>query len=93
MPTCKKCGAKIHWVPTKGGKWMPCDADLIEYKAGSTPDYEDVIVTETGDVLRCTFDFQCDPDGRGYLPHWASCPSAAEFRRRRAFEEGVIGKI
>lgn len=87
MPECKKCGAKILWVATTGGKWMPCDPKPIEYHAGSTPDFEDVIVTDEGEVVRCTFDFQCDPDGRGFLPHWASCPYAEEFRRKRREEE------
>ena len=81
MAKCKKCGAPIVFIKTPKGKWMPCDEGLIEYKAGDASDYEDYVVNDNGEVIRCTFDFQCDPDGRARTPHWATCPYADDFRR------------
>ena len=75
MATCKACGEAIKWIRTRAGKAMPVDADSLaqhELKPGVT------VVTETGDVLR---------GGRhiasaayGYVPHWATCQFADQFR-------------
>ena len=65
---------------------MPCNADLVEYHAGSTPDFEDIVINDKGEVIRCTFDFQCDPDGKGRIPHWATCPYSDSFRGRGQHE-------
>ncbi len=83
MATCKKCGAPIIWIrtPKKNG-WIPCNEGLIEYKAGSSPDYEDRVVNDKGEVIQCTFDFQCRPDGLARIPHWATCPYADDFRKK-----------
>ena len=83
MSTCRRCGAPLVWIRTTEGRWMPCDEGLTEYHVGSTPDFEDRIVTEDGRVLQCTFDFQCRPDGLGRIPHWATCPFADDFRTGR----------
>lgn len=56
---CKKCKAKIRWLKTKKGKWMPVDTDLI------------TIITMEGETIK------------GYIPHWASCPNAEEFRKTK----------
>ena len=80
--TCKKCGAPLVFVKTPKGKWMPCDEGLVEYHAGNTPDFDDVVVNDKGEVIKCTFDFQCKPDGLARIPHWATCPYADDFRRR-----------
>ena len=79
MSTCKRCGAPIVWIRTTEDKWMPCDEGLVEYHVGETPDFEDRVVTDDGRVLRCTFDFQCRPDGLARIPHWATCPYADRF--------------
>lgn len=81
MATCKKCGAPIIFIKTKKGKWMPCDEGLVEYKAGDGPNFDDVVVDQAGNVIHCTFDFQCVPDGLARIPHWATCPYAEDFRR------------
>ena len=60
---------------------MPCNEGLVEYKQGEAPDYEDYVVSDRGEVIRCTFDFQCDPTGLAHIPHWAACPYADDFRR------------
>lgn len=82
MATCRKCGAPIVFIRSANNrKWITCNEGLVEYKAGESPDYEDHVVTDKGEVIRCTFDFQCRPDGLARIPHWASCPYAEEFRR------------
>ena len=82
MATCKKCGTKIQWVKTKREGWIPCEDWLVEYHAGNTPDFEDRVISEKGEVIQCTFDFQCDPDGLARIPHWRFCPFADECRGR-----------
>ena len=82
MAKCKKCGADIVFIKTPKGKWMPCNEGLVEYHIGNTPDFDDVVVNDKGEVIQCTFDFQCRPDGVARIPHWATCPYADDFRRR-----------
>ena len=81
--TCKSCGAAIVWIPTPGGKAMPCDAAPAYYiakpKSGSKR-----IVTPNGEVLAC--EYTEDPHratGTGFIPHWATCPQADRHRRRK----------
>lgn len=84
MAKCKKCGASIIFIQSeKTGKWMPCDEGLVEFRAGNGLDYEDWVVNDKGEMIRCTFDFQGNPDGLARIPHWATCPFADEFRRRK----------
>ena len=79
--TCRSCGAAIVWIPTPGGKSMPCDVTPIYYrqkKRGSKR-----IVTPNGEVLAC--EYTEDPNqatGIGFIPHWAACPYADRHRRR-----------
>ena len=83
MANCKKCGAPIVFVRSaKSGKWLPLDEGLVEYRAGNAEDYEDLVVNDKGEVIRCTFDFQGEPDGLARIPHWATCPYADDFRKR-----------
>jgi len=82
MTTCKKCGAPIKWIKTKGG-WEPCNILPIEYRKGSTPDFEERVVTEDGKVVQCTFDFLGDPDGIGYISHFRDCLFAEHFKGKR----------
>lgn len=80
MKKCK-CGANIVFVTTKNGKFFPCNEGLVEYKAD--PEGEDYVVNErSGELIRCTFEFQCMPDGLGRIPHWATCPYGNDFRKR-----------
>lgn len=70
------------WIRTPDNHWMPCNEGLIEYKAGDTPDYEDQVVDDKGEVIQCTFDFQCNPDGVARIPHWKTCRYAKDFRKK-----------
>ena len=80
MPKCRKCGAEIIFIRTPRGKYMPADPQLAPYKlgAGGGP-----VITPEGEVIRGVGEpFGLEPaDGRGYIPHWATCPNAEEFRR------------
>lgn len=82
MATCKACGAPIVWIKTPGGKSMPCDPEQVTYWQRSGA--KGKIVTPNGEVLSCVF--EGDPQaatGIGYVPHWATCPQADSFRRRK----------
>lgn len=82
VTTCKACGAAIIWIRTRAGKSMPCDADAKLYKA--KPGAAEKIVTTSGDVVSVELtDDQKEADGWGYSPHWASCPAADQFKRRK----------
>lgn len=80
MSKCKNCGAEIVWIKTKAGKAMPCDATpvcYIEDAAGKSR-----VITEGGETIRCTLtDSRETATGSGYVPHWATCPAADQFRR------------
>jgi hypothetical protein len=75
---CSSCSADIIWAVTINAKAMPVDAVpvaganvAIEYRPGMTP---------LARVLTVAQQF-----GRKnlHLPHHASCPDAAKWRRRR----------
>lgn len=85
MAKCKSCGAEIIWITMKSGKKMPCDAKPITYrtlvpgtKGGLT------LVTPDGRVASGVFD--PGSDQVGYTSHFATCPNAAQHRKREAAE-------
>ena len=68
---CKFCGAPIKWFVTKAGKKMPVDAESRPFwkkEKGKSR-----IVLLSGEVYACEYEGTCEPDGYGYVPHWASC--------------------
>jgi hypothetical protein len=83
---CKGCGAAILWITTVNGKAMCCDPDplsIVPSKLGST-----TAVTEDGRTIRGhsgpSIDSKRTPDAiEAFTPHWATCPAAAAFRKRR----------
>lgn len=83
MAKCKKCGAHIKFINTTGGKRMPVDVDETYYKEGG----KDRIVTPNGMVLAATIineeDDLSKATGYGYRPHWATCPYADDFRKKK----------
>ena len=80
MAICRGCGATITWVKTPRGKEMPVDLQLVEYWL--VPKGGEKIVTPDGEVVSCTTEpGMIPPNGKGYRPHWASCPAAGTFRR------------
>ena len=80
--TCKGCGARLIWVRSKAkDKWIPCDEVLKAYKQDDFG--KEVVITPDGDYIRCSFEFEGLPTGMAYVPHWATCPEAERFRRKR----------
>lgn len=77
MAKCKGCGREIIWI----GK-MPCDPEQVTY--WQKPKARGKVVTPNGMVLSCEFDGDLQhATGIGYVPHWATCPKAGEFRRKK----------
>lgn len=87
MAVCKKCGASIVWIKTPAGKWMPGDAEPVEYWLINmmTRQY---VITPDGLMVYCAvgephpatvrrFEKKHlgypQADGKGYIPHWATC--------------------
>lgn len=79
MSRCKSCGAKIIWLPTTGGKSMPCDPEPIPYREDALGSM--MIVTNDGRVVRAKID--AASEAVGYVSHFATCPDAEKWRGRR----------
>lgn len=80
MAKCKSCGAEIAWKKTPSGKNMPVDATPVEYWA--LPLATGKIVTEDGIVVSCRLTGEPGTaTGKGYTPHWATCPHAGAYRK------------
>lgn len=79
MAKCKACGAPVVWIKTLSGKAMPCDPGVVVYWAKKGA--KGKVVTPNGEVISCEFkgDIQT-ATGIGYVPHWATCPGAGEFK-------------
>lgn len=77
MSKCKSCGAEIIWVPTESGKMMPCDAKPISYREDDNGSL--TLVTSDGRVIKAKAD--ATSDTFGYISHFATCPSANEWRK------------
>lgn len=81
MAKCKACGAPIIWVGMQSGKSMPCDAQQVVYWQSKTG--KSTVITPNGETYRAdlTGDIEL-ATGIGYIPHWATCPQAANFKKR-----------
>lgn len=79
--TCKSCGAPIVWIESPKHKWIPCDEGLIPYQEDRSE--KDAIVTQKGEIIRCRLTFDGEPTGMGRIAHWATCPAADLYRRRK----------
>lgn len=79
---CKGCGQEIYWLQTRAGKSMPCDTDPVAYWA--KPKAQGKVVLANGEVVSCVFTGNIDKStGIGYIPHFATCPQADRFRRKK----------
>lgn len=77
MAECSSCGQRIVWVKTEAGKQMPVDPEpvsggnlLLEALDGIDREWTAVVV-------------QAIPGVPMYRSHFASCPQAAEHRKRK----------
>lgn len=84
--TCRGCGLPIIWIRTQYGKSMPCDPEQVVYWQSRLGLQK--IVTPNGEVVNASL--EGDPQlatGIGYISHFATCPKAGEFRRKRDGQE------
>lgn len=78
--TCRRCGARIVFIKTLKGKYMPCDELPVHYQMNGEGNRK--IVTPVGVVV--TGSIVKDPGkatGHGYVPHWSTCTAPDQFRK------------
>lgn len=88
MSVCKGCGREIDWIRTAAGKSMPIDPEPVFVIEG---DGKDLFFTDEGETLKgraARPDEVTTKEAKletplGFVPHWKTCPNAADFRRRR----------
>jgi hypothetical protein len=79
--TCKACGKPIIWMKTKATKNMPCDADLVPYWESASGTKR--VLTLNGEIIKCELSGdEQKATGIGRTPHWGSCTSPDQFRKR-----------
>lgn len=84
MARCKSCGAEIIWIKMASGKAMPCNPQKISYR--NTFDRGGLtLITTDGKIAIGTPD--PGSDSYGYESHFATCPAAANFRKRSGHHE------
>lgn len=80
--TCKSCGARIVWVRTAEGRNMPIDTQPSPAGnvriIGLKGNHPVVAVYRDADTAAGL----ADPDEQRWLSHFATCPQAAEHRRK-----------
>ena len=84
MPKCRKCGAEIIFMTTPGGKQMPVNAKTVLYWPAEGGKYR--VIRSNGQTIAASFtppEGCDDPPRRGYISHFATCPEADRFRKRR----------
>lgn len=81
MARCKGCGAEIDWIKTRAGKNMPVDPEPVFV---AVDDGSDVFVTDEGEVIHGRTVPTNDGSAEvAFVSHWATCPVAGQFRRKR----------
>ena len=81
MARCRGCGAEIDWIRTRAGKNMPVDPEPVFVAVN---DGSDVFVTDEGEVIHGRkVPANDDSAGVAFVSHWATCPVAGQFRRKR----------
>lgn len=84
---CRACGAEIGFIKTKNGKTIPVNPEQIQILKMSSAD--GVYVTPDGEVVHGKPCSECTNAGKteqwdvGYISHFATCPEADKFRKRR----------
>jgi hypothetical protein len=77
---CKKCGQPIRWLLTENSKPVPVNPMLLFLKADKAG--EEQAITISGKYIKGTKADPEDPQAVGcFVAHFATCPSAAQFRR------------
>ena len=82
VQTCRACGRRIIFIKTLKGKTMPCDAEPVKF----VPDVagNNKYVLADGLLINGVIPMPGDTDvHEGYVSHFATCPSAESFRKKR----------
>lgn len=77
--TCRFCGAKIRWITTTKGKYMPVNPDGID---PDTMKPGEVFVNDFGEVARAE-NIVSKHTSTWYISHFATCPDAKKKYRKR----------
>lgn len=85
--TCRGCGAPIVWKVSPAGRNIPCDPKRlwVDKEAEEAEEGErKTIVTMNGHVVTGRLVEAGTPGSvPGWESHFATCPKAASFRKRR----------
>lgn len=80
MSVCRGCGARIRWAVTEAGKRIPLDPE--PRPDGNVHVYDGVAYVLDLDGLPL-HDHRAHGDHRLYVSHFATCPQAASFRKKK----------
>lgn len=79
---CRSCGARILWARTEKGKFIPLNEDpsdagtlVLVFEGDQTP-----TAMHHGSLGRAADDVRWER----FVPHWSTCPNAAEHRAQKA---------
>ena len=87
MSVCKACGKPIWFIQMRTGVAMPVDEQPVAFVPGAG---KRKYITEDGAVVEGRDWKQGDetPKDFGYISHFATCPKAEQFRRKRKVKSG-----
>lgn len=83
MAKCKGCGAPILFIKLKSGKPIPCNPSPVYVEDKSA---KDIIITTDGRVSNGRQEAVKSANellAKGYVSHFATCPTAGAFRKRK----------
>ncbi len=84
---CKGCGAPMVWARNENGRAIPLDAEADPDEYPAAPIYS-VVDVGHGDVQAVKVERgNEDPSGTFLVSHFATCPKAGEFSKRKRTTE------
>ena len=86
LTTCKGCGKQIGFIKTVNGKTIPVDPEPICFMP---EEGYDKFVMMDGTMQRGRALEEADKTAIGYRSHFATCPAADTFRRKKNKSERV----
>jgi len=83
VSTCRGCQTAIHWIKTMAGRQMPVDVDKWYVHPEGTGQVVTIVTSEGKMVTAPVVSVLTPGATTGYRPHWATCPKAKEFTRKK----------
>jgi len=80
MNICNGCRRPIKWIRTSAGFLTPVDPEPVCIMTGLG---QSLFYSDDGRVLQGCAVSSAESDDVGFVPHWATCPNAADFKRKR----------